>query len=333
MANIKDVANLALVSIASVSRYLKDPESVGTKIGARIKDSMEKLNYTPSIIAQSMRNQKTRNVCLIVEDITSPAYSEIVHGAEKCANEHNYNMVIINIKNKNKNTIYNDILSGRKYVGLVLSYYIVPEDEIFLIKLKEKKIPFVLNHSELFKDKYNSIVNNNYKGGYEGTKHLIEKGHKKIALLEINSFRDIVEARKKGYIDALSDHFIRYNPSFSYVTDLSIEGGMNIGKKILKDVKKYTAIFCLSDYIAIGLLKCFIKSKIKVPDEISLLGFDDIEWAKVITPSLSTVHQRKRKLGYLSMERIISFLESGETKNSSVVLDTYVVERETVKSV
>jgi len=332
MTNIKDVGNLARVSTASVSRYLEDPDKVTPELRKRIKDAVEKLNYSPSIIARGMRKQNTKFIALVVEDIASPAYAEMVNGAEQYASENNYSIVIINMK-KDREKIFNEISSGNAFIGAIFNFQLYPEDEKYLINLQNKNFPFVITHSESLKNKYLSVSNNNYKATYDGTEFLIKNGHKKIAIVELNSFIDVVEARKKGFIDALNKNSINYDPTICFKTDLSIEGGFKVGEEIIKAINKFTAVFCFSDYVAIGLLKYLIKNNIKIPDDVSLLGFDDIEWTKVTSPALTTVHQRKRKLGYLSMDRLINFINKKDDSNLSIVLDSFVVERDSVKDI
>ena len=260
MPNIKDVANLAQVSTASVSRYLKNPEMIKKELRIRVKDAIDKLDYKPSIIARSMRKQNSRFIALVAEDISSPAYAEIIHGAEQYANEKNYRLVVISIEDEDKWKVLNDISTGNAFAGAVLCQQMTMEDERFLINLKQRNFPFVITHSETLKDKYLSVSNNNYKAAYDGTEYIIKKGHERIALVEIDSFIEIVNARKQGYIDCLKANSINYDPSICFKTDLSINGGQEVGKKVLNS-KDLSAVFCLSDYIAIGLLK-YIKNTI-----------------------------------------------------------------------
>lgn len=334
MANIKDVAKLAEVSTASVSRYLNVPEKLKQATRIRIQEAIKILSYRPSIIAQSMRSQSSRYIAMILEDVSNPFYAEILHGAEQCARENNYNIVVINVsKDKKKEKVYYDILFRRGFVGVIYCFSMDESDEKILKTLKRRGVPLVLVDNELFKNKYTCINTDNYKAAYNGTKYLIDKGHKRIALVCFNKFYDQVNLRKKGYIDALLDNSIEYNPSFVYETDLSMDGGMKIAGEVSKEINKYTAIFCISDYVAIGMLKYFNKNNIRIPEDISILGFDDIEWTKIVTPALTTIHQKKKKLGYLSVEKVISFLEKKHNKNLLIELDTFIVERESVRSI
>lgn len=333
MTNIKDVARLAEVSIASVSRYLNSPELVKPITRQNIQEAIKELNYRPSVIAQSMRNQNSRYIALVLEEISNPFYTEVLNGAEECALKNGYNIVVLNInKDLNKKMLYYDIVFRRGFVGVIYCFSMQENDERILNNLKKKEIHFVLIENEIFKDKFLCVNTNNYKAGYDCTKYLLEKGHKNIAFVGFNRFSDQINARKQGYLDALIEHSINKDDSIIFETDLSVEGGLKIAKKLEKDINKFTAIFCCSDTIAIGVIKYFDKVNIKVPDDISILGFDDIEWAKIINPALTTMHQRKKELGYKAVEKIILMIGKSR-KQKSIILDAYIVERETVKKI
>lgn len=332
MVNIKDVSKLAGVSIATISRYLNNPEKLKPETNKKVENAIKILNFIPSAIAQGMRTQQSRYIAIVLEDMTNPFYTEVLYGAEQCARQNNYNIVVFNtIKDKQKK--YLDILFERNFFGVVYCASIDEDNEKILIALKKRNIPLILIDNESLKNNYSCINTDNYKASYMGTKYLIDKGHKRIGLVCFNKFLDQIEVRKKGYIDALQDNFIEYDSSFIYKTDLSIKGGIKIASEILKEINRFTALFCLSDYIAIGMLKYFNNNKKNVPNDISILGFDDIEYSEIVEPGLTTIHQKRKKLGFLSVEKIISFLNKRPKNNLLIELSTYIVERESVKDI
>jgi len=331
VSNIKDVAKLAKVSIASVSRYLNSPEIVKPSTRMRIQEAIKALNYRPSIIAQSMRNQATKYIAMILEDMSNPFYTEVLNGAEHRALESGYNIVVLNTnKDVKKKNYYYDIIFRRGFIGVIYCLTMYKEDEKILKNLKMKDIHFVLIQNELFKNKHTCVNTDNFKAAYDGTNYLISSGHKDIAIVGFNSFYDQVDSRRGGYTKALSENSIKYDPSIVFDTELSIDGGIEIAKEIIKLKNEITAIFCLSDLIAIGVIKYFNSKNIRIPEDISILGFDDIEWSKVMEPGLTTIHQRKKTLGYNAVGAIISSINSSKLQDS-IILDTYIVKRETVK--
>lgn len=336
--SIKDVAKLAKCSIASVSRYLNNPELLTPETQKRVSDAIKTLNYHPSAIAQGMRKQSSKYIAMIIENITNPVFAEILKGAEQCVSENDYDIVFLSTKKGLKEKTIRNILFSRDFIGIVVCVYIDEENREIINTLKERGIPVVVIGNKIFKDNFASILSDDYKAFYDGTKYLIDKGHKDIALVCVNMYHEIVDLRKKGYMDALADNSIKYDPGAVYIPDHSIEdsieGGMQVAKKIIEDgINKYTAIFCLSDYIAVGILKYLINNNIKVPEDISILGYDNIELAKIVTPGLTTIHQKKKKMGYLATKKIIEFFEKKQPKKTLIELSTKIVERESVKDI
>ncbi len=333
MSDIIDVAKLAKVSTATVSRFLNKPEVVKSSTRKRIQEAIKELGYRPSPIAQSMRRQATKYIALVLEDMSNPFYTEVLNGAEYSALENGYNIVVLNInKEQDKKNYYFDIIYRRGFTGVIYCFTMHEEDEEILKKLNDEGVHFALIENELFKEKYTCINTNNYKGGYQAAEYLLKNGHKQIAAIGASSFHDQMNSRKEGFIDCLKDNSVDFNQDLLFETSLSIDGGIKIGEDIYNNRKRFTAVFSFSDIISIGLMR-YLKSKsINIPDEISLLSFDDIEWAKIVTPPLTTVHQRKRKLGLKAVESVVKSI-NGDLKQESIILDTYIIDRETVKDI
>ncbi|MCL5986352.1 MAG: LacI family transcriptional regulator [Actinobacteria bacterium] len=333
MVNIKDVAKKANVSTASVSRYLNNPELLKEITKEKIKDAVKGLNYRPSLIAQGMRKQTSTYILLVLEDIVNPFYTKVLNGAQQLAADEGYHLVVLDEERCKEKNFFSDILLSGGFTGVIYCMSMNENDGEILKELKKAGIPIVLIDNELFKKNFTSINTNNHGAAYRGTKYLIEKGHKNIALVCFNKFHDQVEERVRGYKDALHDNFIMYNPSNIYTTDLSVKGGEAVAKKILEELKlkRYTAIFAVSDAIAIGIMKYFNRNNVNIPDEISILGFDDISWCEIVTPSLTTIHQKSTKLGSLAVKKLIDMIEKRQKKEVLIELDTFIVERESVK--
>jgi DNA-binding LacI/PurR family transcriptional regulator len=334
ITNIKDIANVAGVGTTTVSRYLNTPELVKHSTCERIQKVIVEYNYYPSSIAQGMRSNKTKNILLLLEMIESPFFVDILFGAEQCAKSKGYNIFIVNFnKDQNKHDFCKDILFNRNYDGVVSCCDYAKKDEDIFKALVESNIEAIFINNEDFQFKYNTVSTDNYKAAYDGTKYLINKGHKKIALVTCNINKFLFQRREKGFKDALRDKSIMVDNTSIYETDLSIDGGMKIAEKISKYLHQYTAIFCLSDFIALGMLSYFNENNINIPNDISLMGFDDISYAKISTPPLTTIHQKKKKLGYLAVEKLISNMNRDSKSKITIILDTYLVERKSVKDI
>jgi len=332
--SIKDIAKLSNVGVTTVSRYLNTPDLVKPYTRDKIKKVIEEVGYYPSGIARGMRNRKTKNLVIFLETIESPFYTDVLFGAEQCAVEKGYNLFIYNYnRDKNKKEFCKDILFNRNYDGVVFCCDVDQNDEALFKRLLDNGIEIVFINAEIFKDKFNSVCTNNYQAAFDGTQYLIDKGHRKIALVSSNVIKFVFDLRIQGFKDALKQNYIDINDSSIYKSDLSINGGYTAAQEISKQLKKYSAIFCLSDFIALGIINYFNDNNIKVPDDISLLGFDDIAFAKITYPPLTTIHQKKKKLGYLAVEKLVSLLNKELKGNISIILDTYLVERKSVKDI
>lgn len=333
MATIKDVAKSARVSVASVSRYLNSPEVLREGTKQRIKEAIKLLHYSPSAIAQGMRHQNTKTIALIIEDIENPFYSKVLSGAQRSAANQGYNLVVLTEYGKSSN-LYPDLLLRNGFVGAVYCISMDRKDAQVLSDLKANNIPVVLIDNELFKNEFTTINTDNFKGAYIGTKYLISKGHRNIALVCFTKFHDQVAKRIQGYKEALRQSLIEYKDDNVYETELSLSGGMKIAERLSREIKSkgYTAVFAISDLVAIGIIKYFVNNGITIPGEVSILGFDDISWSEITIPSLTTVHQRLSKLGYLAVKQLVYSLKRPNMKSSLIELSTHIVERDSVRA-
>jgi DNA-binding LacI/PurR family transcriptional regulator len=334
MATIKDVAKLARVSVASVSRYLNNPEVLREETRQRIKDAVKQLHYRPSIIAQGMRHQNTKTIALIIQDLDNPFYSRVQNGAQQSAANHGYNLVVLTEYGKNIN-FYTDLLIRNKFVGAIYCIRMDRKDAQHLYDLRAIGMPVVLIDNELFTDEFTTINTDNFKAAYMGTEYLISKGHCDIALVCFSNFSDQEKKRRQGYRKALEFSSLPFSEENVYETELSLNGGMRIAEKLLGEVRagKYTAVFAISDLIAIGMLKYFTNQGVRIPSDVSILGFDDISWSEITIPSLTTVHQRLSKLGSLAVSQLVYGLRKPRNKPSLIELGAHIVERDSVQAI
>jgi len=274
MVNIKDISKISGFSTATISRYFNYPESLKNSTKIIIEKVIAETSYRPSGIAQSMRRQLSNSIAIILEEITNPFYSGVLFGAERCAVENNFDIYVINAQEGKIDTkTYNNILLSKGFKGVVFCCDMNEKYNNIIDELVKNKIHIVLlNSTSNFNDKCTTICTNNYKAAFEGTEYLIDKGHNNIGLVYFKKNDDEINQRRQGYIDALIKNKIKFSPSFIYETDSSFEGGKKVAEEILNKSLNHTAIFCLSDQIAIGIIKYFKKLNVRVPEDISILG-------------------------------------------------------------
>ncbi len=335
--DIYTIAEHAGVSKSTVSRVLNNKDDVSETTREKVIDVIKELNYKPNSSAKGLATQKTKTVGLVVSEITNSFFSMFVKGAEDKAMEENYNIMLAN-----SNWVVEEELKcirmfeeGRVDGILMISG---GGDDLlndYLNNLANKDIPLIVVDRKINNQLIPKINVENVKAAYEGTKYLIELGHRKIAFVKGDDIAasDASIDRVKGYRKALAENDIDteiIEPGF-----FEREGACFATEKILKNHPDITAIFYASDMMAVGGLKALKEAGLKVPEDVSVLGFDDIELAKIIDPALSTLRQPRYKMGYLGMEKLIDKLEGRpkEVYEDDISFELELIERESTAPV
>jgi len=322
MANIKTIAKLVGVSPSTVSRVLSGKNKRRNSKAEKIIEIAEKLGYKKNLLAKSIRTGKSYTIGVIISDISFSFYPEIIKGIEDTLLERNYALILKNSledSEREKNAIHN--LVERQVEGIIISPITEDVNEEYFWELKEKKIPFVVI------DRYYPFVNCDFvgvddrHGGYIATKYLIELGHKNIGMVSGPLKTYTGKERFEGYKDALLEFGIKFNQEY-LVEGIygNYEEVLKVGKEkteeLLKRAPEITAIFYGTDILAIGGLEYLKEKGIKVPDDISIIGFADLVESKLCEPKLTTVRQPKYEIGKISAELILKKIENKENLNN-----------------
>jgi len=261
--------------------------------------------------------------------LQNPFYSEIVSGIESKIREYGYNMILTGV---DKNKDYLDVFIKWSLDGaIIMGIY----KEQFYEELKRINIPIVLVDSYINDSYFYKIGIDDELGGYMAAKYLISKGHKKIALVTGSIIKDgVTEKRFLGYKRALEEANIFYNPDNVYEESVSFEHGYKTSLGLSKRIGDITAVFATADLIATGVVSGFYSSGIKVPEDVSVIGFDDISISKMFIPPMTTVKQDIYAKGQRSVEKLIEAIEGGsnEAKNEEL-LPLSIIERMSVKEI
>lgn len=325
--SIKDVAKEAGVSIATVSRVLNDIDVVNEETKKKVQDAIKKLGYRPNIVARSLKTQRTRTIGIVVPDISSQLYPEIVRGAEDVANIYKYNVMLCNSDfDIEKEKEYLRVLR-EKMVDGILYMSSALEDEIFDL-INELDIKTVLVETSDKEGKLPSVSIDNVKASYEATKYLLEKGRKNIAFIGIEkSEKNAFGMRCEGYEKALIDSNIKYDKELCYFNNLKIKSGKEGVLELLDRGQKFDAIVCASDEIAVGAINTLREKGIRVPEDVSVIGFNNIEIAKNFYPSITTVAQPMYDMGSVAMRMLIKLLNKQELEEAYYELPYELIER------
>lgn len=330
MATLKDVAKLAGVSPSTVSRTLSSRVFVEDETRERVMKAVEELHYEPSITARALKEGKTYTLALMVPDINSLYYPELMRSMEKCAAEHGYTILLFNNMEqleKEKKAI--SLVTGRGVDGL-LCMSVSDEIEHLEALQREKGIPVVL-FNRFASDVISNVTMDNETGAYLMTKHLLDNGHRKIAgmfgTFDYMRFRKRYNGCKKALQEAGIEDFKRY---MSY--DIaSVDEAYQRTRQLLSQEDRPTAFFATMDILAIGIYSGIGDSGLRIPDDVSVVGFDDIFMTKYMVPPLTTYHTSIDELARKAVEVLLEKIENPSAPVQSVTMDGYLNERRSVR--
>ena len=327
-ASIKDVAREAGVSIATVSRVLNDIDVVNEETKKKVQEAIKKLGYRPNIVARSLKTQRTRTIGIIVPDISSQVYPEIVRGAEDVANIYKYNVMLCNSDcDGEKEKEYIKVLKEKMVDGVLYMSSSLEQDTLDLIN--ELDIKTVLVETSNKDNALPSVSIDNVSGAYEATKYLLNKGRKNIAFIGISkSEKNAWGMRFEGYEKALVEAGIEVDENLCFFQNLKIKTGRKGVSELLSRGCKFDGIVCASDEIAMGAINTLRENNINVPVDVSVIGFNGIEMAKNFYPTITTIEQPMYDMGSVAMRMLIKLLNKQQLDNPYFELPYIFIERE-----
>lgn len=330
-ANMDDLAKYCGVSITTVSRALRNKGEISKETREKILAAAKELNYMPNVPARILAGGRSNTVGLIVADNSNPFYAELIHGAEDFAKEYGYGIILYNTNEDEQLELKgHKMLIENRVDGLLITSIISGKRP--LIDLDTRKIPYVLLNRFLEEYSTDWVRSNNELGAYLITRHLCSKGHR--AILHVTGPDSISSVRERlhGHIKALNENGCVYNPDLIYRCDLKLENGYESTLKAFKELDPSpTAIFAYSDLLAIGVLKALHELGKRVPDDIALVGYDNIEYSPFIEPPLTTVDQFAYEIGIEGMKILIDKInlpEDQEWERKQIILDPELCIRE-----
>ena len=311
MVTIKDIARELGISINTVSRALNDKPDVSQETRLRVLDRADRLGYVPNTLARSLVAGETCTIGLICSDLVNPFYARIAQGVEETARADGYTTIIASTNEDDEAERQAvDLMRSKRVDGMVISPTQQSHDHI--ARLIQEHIPFILvnRHVDEFQTDY--VINNNQHGAYQAVQHLVSLGHQRIAHitgpLRISSVRE----RISGYKQALEKNGIRFDTELVIHSELTLESGYKTVLELLQAENRPSAIFTYSDHLAIGAIKAIRELKLSVPGDISLVGYDDIEYAQFLDIPLTTVHQPMYEIGQRAVFNLLDMMKSDD---------------------
>jgi len=332
-STIYDVAKIAGVSPSTISRVMNTPEIVAENTRQKVINAIKELAYIPNMMAASMPRRRTNYIGLIIPDITNIFFSNLVRGVQDVCEKHGYSVLVVNSDDRQeKESRYLRLLYSRRVDGVILTVAgyreeEFPEEELSLLN----KMNIVLIDREINGIAAPIVKVNNFAGACSAVKYLITLGHKKIMYLAGIKGTRTNQERRKGYLSALKEAHINWKKEIGadFRLDTADQEITHYWSQLKNSDELPTAIFAANDLMAIGALKAFIQLKVRVPKDISIIGFDNIPFSDCTYPSLTTVAQPTYLIGQKAVNTLLKIINKKKIKKS-VEFETELIERGSV---
>lgn len=325
---LKDIARIAGVSTATVSKVINGKDQdIGADTIKRINAIVAELDYRPNTLARSMKTKVTRTIGLIIPDVRNPFFTDLARGAEDSANARGYSLLMCNSDDDlDKEMDYINTLTQKQVDGIALvgsGNRNREVEESFRVR-----VPLVILDREVYFKGVKAFVHtDNVTGAYDAVRYLIALGHRRILFLSGVLQMGVSRERLKGYQQALTEGGIAYDPNLLAGGPYSFAFGYDYIRSGRLD-PEVTAIFCGNDLIALGAIKALKILHRRVPEDISIVGFDDIYLAAMNSPELTTIRQPSYDLGYITVGRLIDILEGADHRSGRVEVKLELIPRE-----
>lgn len=311
MPTIRDVAEKAGVSTTTVSHVINDSRFVSDAAARRVRRAMNELNYQPNAVARSLRRKHTRTLGLVLPDSSNPFFAEVARGIETYAFQQGYNVIFGSSDGDlKKEHAYLRVFLEKQVDGIV--FVAAGESALNVEQLLGKHLPLVVVDREFKKVRADYVVADNRQGGYLATSHLIELGHRVIACIAGPSTVTPSAERVTGYRDALKEHALAFDSQWVRRGDFGAASGFEATRYFLsrRGNVRPTAVFACNDMMALGALGALYQAGRRVPDDVAVVGFDDIVLASYTAPPLTTIQQPKYEMGELAAKILIEHIRS-----------------------
>lgn len=330
-STIKDIAKIAKVSATAVSRALNYRSGVSEKTRQKILNIAKKLDYQPNYVAKSLVSNRSYTIGLIVNNIADPFYPELALGIEEKANEFGYSLLLSNTNRSleaEKRSL--DMLRAKGIDGVIITTVTIDDPNI--MPLVEDRFPFVLINryctDPYLENKTDYVVLDNYACGYKGVKHFYRLGHNRIALITGEMNTSTAMMRTKGAMQALKDHGMDLDSKLVVESGYVREKAYNAAKRLLAIKNRPTAFFAQDDYMALGVREAVLNEGLSIPEEVALMGVDDIEMASLTGVDLTTISQKKYEMGVMGVQILINKIKNATPHMvNKVVLEANLIRR------
>jgi DNA-binding LacI/PurR family transcriptional regulator len=325
MTTIKDVAKRAKVATSTVSYIINNKKKVKKETKERVLKAIEELNYSPNLVARSLKTKKSNSIGVIVPDLSNEFFIDIIKGIEDTMSVEGYTIILCSTyEDPIKETTYLKVLLKKNIDGLIF----IGIGRSQSIEQKARDIPIVIVDRKLGKN-LPSVTVNNEKGGFLATDFLLNKRNSDVILLtgplSINTYFE----RKVGYMQAYKIHNHEPNEQLIINCEVNHEGGFHAMETLLNEGVSFQSVFASNDLIALGAMKAIFKMGLKIPDDILIIGYDGIKASLFINPELTTIEQPRYLMGTKSAEILLKEMKNQNILNKHIVLEPKLIVRGT----
>ncbi|ATG17703.1 TPA: HTH-type transcriptional repressor PurR [Providencia alcalifaciens] len=331
MATIKDVAKRAGVSTTTVSHVINKTRFVADDTKTAVWAAIKELNYSPSAVARSLKVNHTKSIGLLATSSEAPYFAEVIESVENSCYEKGYTLILCNSHNNlGKQKAYLQMLAQKRVDGLLVMCSEYPDTLIGMLE-DYRNIPMVvMDWGTSRGDFTDSIIDNSFHGGYLAGRYLIDRGHREIGVIPGSLERNTGIGRLTGFKKAMEEAKVTLKDEWIVQGDFEPESGYKAMMQILSNKHRPTAVFCGGDIMAMGAICAADEMGLRVPQDISIIGYDNVRNARYFTPALTTIHQPKERLGQMAFAMLLDRIVNKREDAQTIEVHPRLVERRSV---
>jgi len=317
MARIKEVAERAGVSTATVSRVINESSNVSPRLRARVRAAIAELHYSPSRLARHLRSQSTRTIGLIISDIQNPFFTSLVRGVEDVAYQNGYSILLCNAdEDPAKEHLYVEVLRAERVAGAIVAC----TSETCCQALREFYLTWVAVDRRVSNLAVDTVVVDNVAGARQAVLHLLDLGHRRIGLIGGPVTVTTGRERRDGYLAAFAERGVPVPTDLLRIGDFKEASGHRLVSELLAQPDPPTALFIANNLMTMGALQALQERAVHIPQDVSVVGFDDMPWLPLLAPPLTAVRQPTYQIGKEAAELLFRRLQEGPQKPTEMIV-------------
>ena len=329
---MKDVAQIARVSVSTVSRVINNTLPVDAKTRQRVEEAIRSVSFRPNLVAKGLRSKSGNLIGLVVPELLHESFTSFVKFAEESAESNGFNLIIGNTNNdpdKEERFILNLI---RRHVDGVIFSRVSDESRTFRI-IEESGVPFVIIDRSMEREDIPTVVMDNYSAGQIAATHLLDLGHRDFACITGRMNISIVRERFFGFRDTIAAGGGKLDENYVFEGDFKFESGIEGGRELMRRGAGFTALWAQNDLMAIGAMNEFVRSGIRIPEQVSVVGLDNTTSSRMVVPALTTIAQPFSAMCESAVELILRMRDKVELSNRRISHKPSLVVRDSTSTV